>query len=210
MDLAAALRPEYWPLILVFLFMDLFDTVGTVVGVTQQAGLMKEDGTVPRLREILITDSAASVLGAALGTSTVVTYIESSAGVQEGGRTGLTAIVAGLMFLAALFFEPLARMLGGGFSPGGGGMTLCGHRPRARVRGLHAACNAARIDFSTYPVAAGLPGGRGMPLTYSIADGLAFGFISYPIVKILTGKIREVHPIMLALGAVFVLRYAFL
>ena len=102
-----ALSPQYLPLILVFLFMDLFDTVGTVVGVTQQAGLMKEDGSIPRLKQILITDASASVFGAALGTSTIVTFIESSAGVQEGGRTGLTAIVAGLMFLLALFFEPL-------------------------------------------------------------------------------------------------------
>lgn len=212
MDLSAALRPEYWPLILVFLFMDLFDTVGTVVGVTQQAGLMKEDGTVPRLREILITDSAASVLGAALGTSTVVTYIESSAGVQEGGRTGLAAVVAGLMFLAALFFEPLAKMLGGGFSPGGGGMTLYPViAPALIFVGSMLLRNAARIDFSD--ITESLPAFLvvvGMPLTYSIADGLAFGFISYPVIKILTGRFREVHPVMLLLGAVFILRYAFL
>jgi AGZA family xanthine/uracil permease-like MFS transporter len=142
----------------------------------------------------------------------VVTYIESSAGVQEGGRTGLTAVVVGLLFLAALFFEPLAKMLGGGFSPGEGSMTLYPViAPALIFVGSMLLRNAARIDFSD--ITESLPAFLvviGMPLTYSIADGLAFGFISYPIIKILTGKFKEVHPIMLALGAVFILRYAFL
>jgi AGZA family xanthine/uracil permease-like MFS transporter len=185
MNLSDALAPKYFPLILVFLFMALFDTIGTVVGVTQQAGLAGKDGSIPRLKGILVTDASASVIGAALGTSTIVTYIESSAGVQEGGRTGLTAVVTGIMFLLALFFEPLARMFGGGFS--------------------------AKIDFSdlteTLPAFLTM---IGMPLTYSIADGLAFGFISYPILKIFTGRIRSLNPLMAALGIIFILRYAFL
>jgi len=207
-----ALSPQYLPLVLVFLFMDLFDTVGTVVGVTKQAGLIGADGTVPRLREILITDSLASVAGAALGTSTVVTYIESSAGVQEGGRTGLTACVAGLMFLLALFFEPLARMVGGGFKPAGGEMTLYPViAPALIFVGSMLLRNARDIDFTD--ITESLPAFLvvvGMPLTYSIADGLAFGFISYPLLKLLTGRVREAHPVMIGLGLIFILRYAFL
>ncbi len=212
MRVLEALSPKYLPLVLVFLFMDLFDTIGTVVGVTKQAGLIGKDGTVPRLREILITDSLASVAGAALGTSTVVTYIESSAGVQEGGRTGLTACVAGIMFLLALFFEPLARMIGGGFKPAGTEMLLYPViAPALIFVGSMLLRNATDIDFGD--VTESLPAFLvivGMPLTYSIADGLAFGFISYPLMKLLTGRIREAHPVMIGLGVVFILRYAFL
>ncbi len=211
MDLAAAISPQYFPLILVFLFMTLFDTVGTVVGVTQQAGLMKEDGSVPKLRQILMTDATATVAGAALGTSTVVTYIESSAGVQEGGRTGLTAVVAGLMFILALFFEPLAKMLGGGYSPAPNVSLYPVIAPALIFVGAMLMRSVTRIDFSDLTEA--LPAFLvivGMPLTYSIADGLAFGFIAYPIIKLFTGRVKEVHPIMHVMGIIFILRYAFL
>ncbi len=212
MDLAAALSPQYFPLILVFLFMTLFDTVGTVVGVTQQAGLMKEDGSVPKLRQILMTDATATVAGAALGTSTVVTYIESSAGVQEGGRTGLTAIVVGVLFILALFFEPLAKMLGGGFRPEHSQMTFYPViAPALIFVGAMLMRSVTRINFTD--LTESLPAFLvivGMPLTYSIADGLAFGFISYPIIKLCTGRVKEVHWIMHAMCAIFILRYAFL
>ncbi|MCX7679848.1 MAG: NCS2 family permease [Spirochaetes bacterium] len=212
MNLLDALSLKYLPLILVFLFMTLFDTVGTVVGVTQQAGLMKEDGSVPKLRQILMTDATATVVGAALGTSTVVTYIESSAGVQEGGRTGLTAIVAGVMFILALFFEPLAKMLGGGFRPDGSQLTFYPIiAPALIFVGAMLMRSVTKIDF--YDLTESLPAFLvivGMPLTYSIADGLAFGFISYPILKIFTGRVKEVHWMMHALAVIFILRYAFL
>lgn len=212
MNLAAAISPQYFPLILVFLFMTLFDTVGTVVGVTQQAGLMKEDGSVPRLRQILMTDATATVAGAALGTSTVVTYIESSAGVQEGGRTGLTAIVVGILFILALFFEPLAKMLGGGFRPTNSQMVFYPViAPALIFVGAMLLRSVTRIDFSD--LTESLPAFLvivGMPLTYSIADGLAFGFISYPIIKLFTGRVKEVHWIMHAMCVIFILRYAFL
>lgn len=212
MDLAAALSPQYFPLILVFLFMTLFDTVGTVVGVTQQAGLMKEDGSVPKLRQILMTDATATVAGAALGTSTVVTYIESSAGVQEGGRTGLTAVVVGILFVLALFFEPLAKMLGGGFRPANSqAMFYPVIAPALIFVGAMLMRSVTRIDFSD--LTESLPAFLvivGMPLTYSIADGLAFGFISYPIIKLCTGRVKEVHWIMHAMCVIFILRYAFL
>lgn len=212
MNLADAISVKYLPLVLVFLFMTLFDTVGTVVGVTQQAGLMKEDGSVPKLRQILMTDATATVVGAALGTSTVVTYIESSAGVQEGGRTGLTAIVAGVMFILALFFEPLAKMLGGGYRPEGSNLTFYPViAPALIFVGAMLMRSVTKIDFTD--LTESLPAFLvivGMPLTYSIADGLAFGFISYPILKIFTGRMKEVHWMMYALGLIFILRYAFL
>ncbi len=213
MDLVSAISPQYFPLILVFLFMTLFDTVGTVVGVTQQAGLMKPDGSVPRLRQILMTDATATVAGAALGTSTVVTYVESTAGVQEGGRTGLTAVVAGLLFLLALFFEPLAKMLGGGFHPVAGSPVTFYPviAPALIFVGAMLMRSVSGINF--HDLTEALPAFLvivGMPLTYSIADGLAFGFISYPIIKLCTGKVKEVHPVMHAMGIIFILRYAFL
>ncbi len=212
MRILEALSPQYIPYILVFLFMDLFDTIGTVVGVTQQAGLMRPDGSIPKIREILITDSLASVYGAFFGTSTIVTYVESSSGIQEGGRTGLTAVMAGLLFLGALFFEPLARMIGGGFTPAGTGLTLYPViAPALIFVGSILLGNVIKIDFSD--ITESIPAFLviiGMPLTYSIADGLAFGFVSYPLLKVCTGKAKEVHPIMYVIGIIFVLRYAFL
>lgn len=203
---------KYFPLVIVFLFMDVFDTVGTVVGVTQQAGLVNEDGTIPRIKRILLTDSIATTLGAVLGTSTVTTYIESSAGVHEGGRTGLTAVVTGLLFLCALFFEPLAKMIGGGFKPAGAAAPIYPIiAPAFLLVGSLMLQHATRINFDD--ITEYLPAFLvmlGMPLTFSIADGLAFGFISYPVLKILTGNIRNTNPVMIILGIIFILRYVFL
>jgi len=210
MDVLKALSLDYVPLILVFLFMNVFDTVGTVVGVTRQAGLMDENGAIPRINRILHTDSAATAFGALFGTSTVTTYIESATGVYEGGRTGLTAVVTALLLALAIFIEPLARMIGGGYAVGGTtfypiiapALIIVGSMMVISIRDI------AFDDVTEY-----LPAFLvmiGMPLTYSIADGLAFGFISYPALKIATGKIREIKPLVIVLGIVFVLRYAFL
>ncbi len=214
MNLMEALSLKYVPLILVFLFMDVFDTVGTVVGATQQSGLVNEDGTIPRIKSILLTDATATTVGALLGTSTVTTYIESSAGIQEGGRTGFTAVVIGLLFLLALFFEPLAKMIGGGFTVTTGKTSATYYpiiAPALIIVGSMMVSHISRIDFSD--VTESLPAFLimvGMPLTYSIADGLAFGFISYPLLKILTGKIKKINPFMIVMGIIFILRYAFL
>ena len=183
MDFGAALALRCIPFVVVFLFMDLFDTVGTLVGVTTQAGLMK-DGRIPGATRALLSDAVGTVVGAAMGTSTVTSYIESATGVQQGGRTGLTAIVTALLFLAALVFSPLIGMVGQ-YPP----ITA----PALVLVGTMMMANAARIRWDDFSEA--VPAFLvmvGIPLCFSIADGLAFGFIGYPVLKLLAGRFREV------------------
>lgn len=183
MDFGAALALRCIPFVVVFLFMDLFDTVGTLVGVTTQAGLMK-DGRIPRATRALFSDAVGTVIGAAMGTSTVTSYIESATGVQQGGRTGLTAIVTALLFLAALAFSPLIGMVGQ-YPP----ITA----PALVLVGTMMMANAARIRWDDFSEA--VPAFLvmvGIPLCFSIADGLAFGFIGYAVLKLLAGRFREV------------------
>ena len=199
-DLATALRPRWLPFIAVFLFMNVFDTIGSVIGVTQQAGLIR-DGKLPRAERVLVVDAAGTVLGAALGTSTIVTYIESAAGVSVGGRTGLTAIVAGSLFFVALVFSPLIGMIGN-YLP----ITA----PALIIVGAMMMSNASRIDWddASESVPAFLTM-VGIPLAYSIADGLALGFISYPILKMLTGKGRQIGMMSYAIAALLVFYFVF-
>lgn len=182
MDPVGALQPRLAPFVVVFLFMGLFDTVGTLVGVSEQAGLLRE-GRLPRANRALLADAAGITVGAALGTSTITCYIESAAGVSAGGRTGLAAVVTGLLFLVALFFGPLVGALGS-YAP----ITA----PALVLVGSMMMASAARIawdDLSeTLPVFLTV---AGIPLTSSIADGLALGFIAYPAVKLLAGRGRE-------------------
>jgi AGZA family xanthine/uracil permease-like MFS transporter len=210
MNLMDVFTFTHMPIVIVFLFMLMFDTVGTVVGVTEQAGLVDKDGNIKNIKRILITDSTATVLGSVLGTSTVSAYIESSAGVNAGGRTGLSAVITGLLFLAALFFEPLVKMIGGGLNLQG--IVLYPViAPALIVVGSMMISNLSKIDYTD--ITEYLPAYLiiiGIPFTYSIADGLAFGFIFYPVLKILTGKIREISKVMIFLGVIFILRYIFL
>jgi AGZA family xanthine/uracil permease-like MFS transporter len=210
MNLADVFTFKHIPIVIVFLFMLMFDTVGTVVGVTEQAGLVDENGNIKRIKRILITDSTATVAGAVLGTSTVSAYIESSAGVNVGGRTGLSAVTTGVLFLAALFFEPLVKMIGGGITVNATVLYPV-IAPALIIVGSMMISHLSKIDYSD--ITEYLPAYLiiiGIPFTYSIADGLAFGFIFYPVLKILTGKIREISKIMIFLGLIFVLRYVFL
>ncbi len=210
MNLVDVFTLKHIPLVIVFLFMLMFDTVGTVVGVTEQAGLVDKNGNIKNIKRILITDSTATVAGAVLGTSTVSAYIESSAGVNVGGRTGLSAVTTGVLFLAALFFEPLVKMLGGGFSVNSAVLYPV-IAPALIVVGSMMISHLSKIDYSD--ITEYLPAYLiiiGIPFTYSIADGLAFGFIFYPVLKILTGKIREISKVMIFLGLIFILRYIFL
>ena len=199
-DLATAASPRWLPFVAVFLFMNVFDTIGSVVGVTQQAGLIR-DGKLPRAGRVLVVDAAGTVLGAALGTSTIVTYIESAAGVSAGGRTGLTAVVAGSLFFVALCFSPLIGMIAS-YLP----ITA----PALIVVGAMMMSNAARIDWddASESVPAFLTM-IGIPLTYSIADGLAIGFISYPVVKALTGRGRDIGRISYAIAALLIIYFVF-
>ena len=184
LNIARALDPALVPFIIVFLFMGLFDTVGTLVGVAEQAGLMKEN-RLPRANRALLADATGITAGACLGTSTITCYIESAAGVAAGGRTGLTAVVTGVLFLAALLLGPLVKMIAG-YPP----ITA----PALVLVGAMMLQSARRIDWDdpseALPVFLTL---AAIPLSSSIADGLALGFVAYPVVKLLGGRWRDVH-----------------
>jgi len=212
MDIYGALSLRVLPVTLVFLYMDLFDTVGTLIGVGEQGNFMR-DGKLPRAREAVFSDALGTMVGAVMGTSTVTSYIESASGVEAGGRTGLASIVTGLLFCAALFFSPIVKMIGGGYAvPGAEGLFLYPiTAPALIIVGALMARSVRKIEWDDYSEA--IPAFLvlvGIPLSYSIADGLAFGFISYPLLKLFGGRGREVGALVYALGAIFVLRYVFL
>jgi AGZA family xanthine/uracil permease-like MFS transporter len=209
-DLPSLAMPHVWPVVLIFLYMALFDAIGTLIGVGERAGLLR-DGKLPRASRALSTDAAASIIGSTLGTSTVTAYVESAAGVQAGGRTGLANVATALLFLVALFFVPLVRTVGGGYESAPGIFLYPVTAPAMIVVGALMAGAMARLPWDD--PAEALPAffaAVGIPLTYSIADGLAFGFVSYPIVFILSGRGRRVRPLVILLAALFVLRYALL
>jgi len=182
MDIPAALSWQLLPLVALVLFMDVFDTMGTLVGVSQRAGLMR-DGKLPRARKAFMADAVGTLAGASLGTSTVTSYIESAAGVEQGGRSGLTAVVAGTLFLLALPFTPIIGMVGS-YPP----ITA----PALVLVGALMLRAVAQIDWDD--PTEGLPAFLtvvGIPFTYSIADGVALGLIAYPILKIAAGRGQE-------------------
>ncbi len=200
MDVAGALQAPLVPFIIVFLFMGLFDTAGTLLGVAEQAGLLVND-KLPRAGRALLVDAAGITVGAALGTSTVTCYIESAAGVASGGRTGLTSVVTGVLFLLALLVSPLIGVIGT-YPP----ITA----PALVLVGAMMMQNAKKIawDEPSESVPAFLTV-VGIPLAYSIADGLALGFVSYPLVKVLSGRGREVRWLAYVIGALLVVYFVF-
>ncbi|WP_010651665.1 NCS2 family permease [Oceanobacillus massiliensis] len=190
---------EMLVVILTFLFVDFFDTAGTLVAVASQAGLMK-DNKLPRAGKALFADSAATVVGAAVGTSTTTSYVESTAGVGVGGRTGFTAVVAAGFFLLSLFFSPLLSII-----------TNEVTAPALIIVGVMMATALKSIEWDEFEIA--VPAFLTvlmMPLTYSIATGIAIGFIFYPITMIVKGRAKEIHPIMYGLFVVFILYFIFL
>ena len=200
MDLVHALSPKMLPFVFVFLFMLVFDAIGTLIGVCEQAGFMR-DNKLPRARQAMVSDAVGTVAGAALGTSTVTSFVESAAGVEQGGRTGLTGLVVAALFLLALFFSPLIAMVGS-YPP----ITA----PALVIVGAMMAQNAARIDWKDYTES--VPAFLtliGIPLSYSIADGLALGFISYPVIKLFSGRGREAGWLTYLLAVVLVLYFIF-
>ncbi len=206
----AALRLEYLAPIVVLLFFDMFDTVGTLIGVGEQAGFMK-DGKLPRVNRALISDSIATMAGAPLGTSNVTSYIESAAGVSAGARTGLANVFTAALFLAALFFTPLVSMFGGGHEIAEGVIVHPITAPALIIVGCLMMKCVSRIEWTEYSDA--IPAFLTlivMPLTFSISHGLAIGFISYPLVKALSGRARDVHWLVYVLAGLFVLRYIFI
>jgi adenine/guanine/hypoxanthine permease len=183
MDLAGALSVAMWPFIVIFLFMVFFDTVGTLVGVAEQAGFMR-DNKLPRAQQAFVSDATATVIGACLGTSTVTSYIESATGVEQGGRTGLTAVTVAGLFLAALFFSPIIAMVGSYPPITAPALVLVGAMMLRSVEKIAWSDSSESVPAFLLLV--------GIPLSYSIADGLALGFISYPLIKLLSGRGREI------------------
>jgi AGZA family xanthine/uracil permease-like MFS transporter len=210
LDVAGAFSAAMAPVIFIFFFLALFDSVGTLVGVASQAGLMR-DGVLPRARPALLADAIGTVIGAGLGTSTVTAYIESSTGVAAGGRTGLANVVTAVLFFLSIFFFPLMRMIGGGHQPGGGlvlypvvapALILVGTLMMSGVRTIAWEDPTEAIPaFLTIVL---------MPLTVSITDGIAFGFISYAVLKLATGRAREAHWLVYLFAVLFVIRYVWL
>jgi AGZA family xanthine/uracil permease-like MFS transporter len=221
LDFQRTLNLAMLPVVIVFLFMVLFDTIGTLIGVGEQAGLIKA-GKLERAGRALLADAVGTTAGAAMGSSTVSSYIESAAGVAEGGKTGLTAITTGVLFLLAILFTPLVEMIGGG--------NLVTHT-------LQVGTEKLEVQVALLPVIAPVmilvgclmtSGVRkiewkdptealpaffvivGMPFTYNIANGFALGFVSYPLVKLAAGRGREVSTLVYVVGVIFLLYFAFL
>jgi adenine/guanine/hypoxanthine permease len=201
-DLAGAftLGSDLLIILFAFLFMDLFDTVGTLIGVAGKAGLLDKDGNLPKAKKALMADAVGTTAGAALGTSTVTSYIESSAGIAEGGRTGLVSVTVGILFLAALVFSPVLTAIPG-FATA----------PALIMVGLFMASSVTKIDLQNDYTEA-LPAFLAviiMPLAYSIADGIMFGILSWFFLKIITGKANQLHPVIYFLSAFFILHIIF-
>ncbi|MDK2897264.1 MAG: adenine/guanine/hypoxanthine permease [Candidatus Atribacteria bacterium] len=197
MDVLGAFRYGLLAVVFTFTFVDLFDTLGTFMGLAAKLGMVNEKGTFPGAGRGLLVDSIGTILGAILGTSTVTTYVESASGVSEGGKTGLTAVVCGLLFLLALFFVPLA-----------GAIPAEATAPALVIVGLLMMEPILSIDFREITEA--LPAFLAivlMPLTYSISEGLIFGVLSYTIINLLAGKYRKISPVMYILSAIFIIRY---
>jgi len=200
LDVSAALRIGLVEIVFVFLFIDLFDNLGTLVAVGTKAKLFDRAHQIPRINRILFSDAAATVVGSLVGTSTVVSYIESAAGVAAGGRTGIPAIVTGLLFAVALFVAPVV-----------GAIPNAATAPALILVGSMMVSVVAEIDWQEPEVA--IPAFLTMlaiPLSFSIANGLAFGFTAYVLIKLLRGKFREVNWFVYLLAGLFVLRFVYL
>jgi adenine/guanine/hypoxanthine permease len=197
MDLAGAMSVGLVTVVFAFLFVDLFDNTGTLIALAHRGGFMRPDGTVPRLNRALISDSAAAMIGAAVGTSTTTSYIESASGINAGGRTGLTAFTVAVLFLLALFVAPLA-----------GSIPAYATAPAL----LYVACLMARglVEIEWDDITDAAPAvitAIAMPFTFSIAEGIAFGFIAYTVIKLVAGKVAEIHPAVGVLAVLFVVKY---
>ena len=199
LDIGSALSFSMMGVLLSFLFVDMFDTAGTLVGVSQQAGYLDENGDLPKASKALLADAVGTTAGALFGTTTVTTYVESASGVAEGGRTGLTGVVASILFFLALFFKPLISIVPGAATA-----------PALIVVGTMMMTNITKLDWDDFTeILPAFVAMIAMPLTYSISNGIALGFIVYPIVKLFTGRGKEVHWLVYVLSVVFVFYFIF-
>ncbi len=199
-DLNGAGVLNFIVVIFAFLFVDIFDTLGTLIGVSSKANMLDKDGKLPRIKGALLADAVATSAGAILGTSTTTTYVESASGVTEGGRTGLTAITTALLFLVAIIFSPIFLTI-----------PSFAVAPALIIVGFYMIGSVTNIDFSD--PSEGIPAFlaiAAMPLAYSIAEGIAIGVISYTIINACTGKLKKVSPLMYVLTLLFICKYIFL
>jgi len=190
---------RYITVLFAFFVVDVLDTVGTLIGVSEKAGFLDKNGKLPRARQAFLADAIGTVTGAAAGTSTTTTYIESATGIAEGGKTGLTALFVALFFAVALFFWPVFAVI-----------PSFATAPALVVVGLYMTTIVGRIDFNDF--SEGFPAFLTiviMPFAYSISDGLVFGILAYVIIKIITGKFKQVSPVMYALSVFFIIKLIF-
>ncbi|WP_457612011.1 NCS2 family permease [Methanocaldococcus sp.] len=200
LDVLGALNLGLLTIIMAFFFVDLFDTLGTLSALASQAGYLDKDGKLPRIEKALMADSTGTVVGSLLGTSTVTTYIESASGITMGGRTGLVAVVVAILFILALFFYPIVKAIPSYATASA--LVIVGALMMRAVK---------YINWDDYTEA--IPAFITLltiPLTFSIATGLALGFIIYPILKVATGRWREVHWLVYVLAIIFALRFIYL
>ncbi len=199
-DLSGVSVINFIVVLLSFLFVDIFDTLGTLVGVATKADMLDSDGKLPRIKQALLADAIATSAGAIIGTSTTTTYVESSAGVAAGGRTGLSSVVTGLLFLVSIFFAPIFTAIPG-FATA----------PALIFVGFLMVSSVIKVDFSdlTEAVPAYLCM-LAMPLMYSIAEGIAMGVVSYVVINLLCGKAKKITPLMYVLAVLFICKYIFL
>jgi len=206
LDIIGAFETGLVPIIFVFFFLDLFDTVGTLIGVSAQAGFLKE-GKLPRTNRAMLADSIATLTGACMGTSTVTSYIESTTGISQGARTGFANLITAIFFLLALFFNPLAEMIGGTYQNTMHPVIA----PALIVVGYMMMRSVVHINWEEITEA--IPAFLTiiiMPFTFSITEGISFGFISYSLLKTIKGQARQVHWVIHLFALLFVLRYVFL
>ncbi|GHS92916.1 permease [Synergistales bacterium] len=186
----------FWVVVFTFFFVDFFDTVGTLVGLCARSGLLDEKGHIAQAKGALMADAVGTVVGAMCGTTTVTSYIESASGIAQGGRTGLTAIVTGILFLAALFFAPVAKIIPGYATA-----------PALIIVGVYMMMGLRDIDYDDWTEL--IPSVLAifvMPLTYSIAQGIEFGIVSYVALKVLSGRHKDVSYVMIGLSIIFILK----
>ena len=191
---------DFVVIVFAFLFVDIFDTLGTLIGCANKANMLDREGKLPRIKQALLADAVATSAGAVLGTSTTTTFVESSAGVAEGGRTGLASVVTGLLFLVSVFLAPIFTTIPG-FATA----------PALLFVGFLMITAVTQIDFNDMTEA--IPAYLcllAMPLMYSISEGIAVGVISYVVVNLVCGKAKKITPLMYVLAGLFVCKYIFL
>ena len=188
---------EFVVIVFSFLFVDMFDTIGTVIGVAEKADLLDEDGNLPRVGRVLMADAIGTVAGSMLGTSTVTSFVESSSGVAEGGKTGLTAMTTGILFLVALFLSPIFLAI-----------PSFATAPDLVIVGFFMASSIKKMEFDgdLANAVGGYLAFLMMPLTYSIANGIMFGVLAWFIIKVCTGQLKKIHPVMYIVCALFIIR----